>query len=80
MPPDSLPAMLYGAGSIAAYLGMSEHACRHLISESVIPTFKIGSRICARRETIDQWIIDHEARASQTALRIVEDLPQRRGG
>jgi hypothetical protein len=80
------PALLYGAGAIASYLGMTEHACRHLIAESVIPTFKIGSRICARRESIDLWLCDQEARAQaaarQTAamVRVVEDLPRRRGG
>jgi hypothetical protein len=60
--PDQ-PAMLYGAGSIAAYLGMTEHACRHLISEGIIPTFKVGSRIAARRESIDAWLCEQEARA-----------------
>jgi hypothetical protein len=70
-------AMLYGAGAIATYLGMTEHACRHLIAESVIPTFKIGSRICARRESIDSWLCDQEARArvamTQPTVHLVED-------
>jgi phosphohistidine phosphatase SixA len=86
MPPESpnlaapdQPAMLYGAGAIAAYLGMTEHACRHLIAESVIPTFKIGARICARRETIDSWLVDQEVRARQTAIRVIDDLPRRPG-
>jgi phosphohistidine phosphatase SixA len=76
---NALPAMLYGAGPIAAYLGMTEHACRHLIAENVIPTFKIGARICARRETIDSWLVDQEVRARQTAIRVVDDLPRRPG-
>jgi hypothetical protein len=37
---ENQPAMLYGAGAIAAYLGMTENACRHLIAERVIPTFR----------------------------------------
>jgi hypothetical protein len=67
MPQNDLsPAMLYGAGAIAGYLGMSEHAARHLISQRVIPTFKIGTRIAARRATLDAWLADQEALARQS--------------
>jgi hypothetical protein len=76
------PALLYGAGVIAAYLGMTEHACRHLIASKVIPTFKIGSRICARPEKLDAMIEDHEVRAQtaviEEAAQVVDELDRRR--
>jgi hypothetical protein len=81
-PAEPVPALLYGAGAIAVYLGMTEHACRHLIANRVIPTFKIGSRICARPKTLDAMIQDHEVRAQtaviEEAAHVVDELNRRR--
>ena len=62
------PTLLYGAGAIASYLGLTEHACRHLIADGVIPTFRIGARVAARRQTIDAWLRERETPALEDAL------------
>lgn len=55
--------LLYGAAPIAKYLGLTEKQARHRIDTGHIPSFRIGSTICARRSTLNQWLADQEAKA-----------------
>ena len=57
---DHLPALLHTAEGIAAYIGMPVDATRHLIAKRVLPTFRIGRTVVARRESIDRWIVEQE--------------------
>jgi hypothetical protein len=54
--------VLYGASAIAQFLGIDETPTRHLIAKGVIPTFKIGAKVCARRRTLVAWLDDQERR------------------
>ena len=54
------PALLHTAEGIAAYIGMPVDATRHLIAKRVLPTFRIGRTVVARRESIDRWIVEQE--------------------
>lgn len=55
--------LLYGAAPIANFLGITEKQARHRIDDGHIPTFRIGSTICARKITLTQWLADMEAKA-----------------
>lgn len=46
--------LLYGATAIAEFLGLTEAQVYHLAK--TIPTFKIGSRVCARRAELVEWL------------------------
>ena len=57
--------MLRGADEIAVFLfGSAEHRRKvyHLATTSKLPTFKLGSMICARRSVLLQWIAAQEQR------------------
>lgn len=53
---DDNSGLLYGAGPIAAYLGMTEAQVYHLHANGTLPTFKIGARVCARRSDLNAWL------------------------
>lgn len=57
------PDILKGAAAIAAFLFGSATRRRevyHLVEKGSIPTFKLGSTICARRSTLTTWIAQME--------------------
>lgn len=43
---------LYGAEAIAGHLGVTTRQARHLISQGLLPTFKMGRRVCALRSKL----------------------------
>ena len=58
--------MLRGAEEIADFLfGRRDERRKvyHLAATSRLPTFKLGSMICARRSTLMQWVEDQERRS-----------------
>jgi hypothetical protein len=57
------PDLLYGAKAIAGFLGLPRRAAEHRIDAGLIPTFKMGGTICARRSTLNAWLAEAEARA-----------------
>ena len=56
--------LLYGAGSIAEYLGLTEDAVYHLARQRRLPTFRMGRTICARRSTLAAKLAELEAESS----------------
>lgn len=48
--------IIFGAEAIASSLGMSRRRVYYLISRSLIPVFRIGHVICARRSTLTRWL------------------------
>lgn len=48
--------ILMGASSIAAYLGITRRQTYRLIYDGIIPTFKLGGTVAAKRSSIDKWI------------------------
>lgn len=51
-----LADLLYGVPAIAKYLGIRDRQARHSCETGRIPTFRIGSIICARKSDVDAWI------------------------
>lgn len=55
--------MLIGAKAIGRFLYGTDGRSRsifHLAAKSRMPHFRVGSRICARRSVLLQWIKDQE--------------------
>lgn len=57
--------LLCGAGAIATYLGLTETQVRNLIRTAVLPTFKLGNKLCARRSMLDELLAQREAEANR---------------
>ena len=57
------PDLLHGVQAIADFLGMRRHATQHRIDQGLIPTFKLGAIVCARRSTLNGWLAECEAKA-----------------
>ncbi len=58
--------LLRGADEIAAFLfGSAKHRRRvyHLVETSKLPVFRLGSKVCARRSVLLEWIVDQEKKA-----------------
>lgn len=57
--------LLRGAAAIAEFLfGSPKHRRKvfHLVETSRLPTFKLGSMICARKSVLMAWIVEQETR------------------
>jgi len=60
--------LLIGAAAIGEFLGISERAARHVISNATLPVFKFSGRICARRSTLSAFLSEAESRGAQPFL------------
>ena len=47
--------------AIAGFLQLPARAAQHRIDQGVIPTFRLGGSICARRSTLNAWLAEQEA-------------------
>jgi excisionase family DNA binding protein len=60
---DTLPAdLLFGADAIAAYLGISRRQAYRLVYDSIIPSFKAGATVVARKSSLNKWMAEAEQR------------------
>lgn len=59
--------LLYGMTAIGDHLGLTARQAEHLAAKGVIPTFKLGGTVCARRSTLAKHFAEQErlARASR---------------
>jgi len=64
---DDKPDLLHGAPAIAKHLGLAVRVVYHLHDQSLIPTFKMGKTVCARRSTLRDWMAQQEAAAATAA-------------
>jgi hypothetical protein len=70
---DNIPLaedMLNGAGEIAAFIYGSSRLRRrvyHLAEKRVLPVFRLGSTLCARRSVLTAWIVAQEQQSGQNA-------------
>ncbi|RYG85264.1 MAG: DNA-binding protein [Alphaproteobacteria bacterium] len=55
--------LLLGAPAIAEFLGIKARQVYRLIYDDLLPTFKVGGTVAARRSTLNKWIEDQEAAA-----------------
>jgi excisionase family DNA binding protein len=53
--------LLLGATAIANYLGITRRQVYRLVYDSVLPTFKAGGTVAARRSTLTSWMDKQEA-------------------
>ncbi len=60
---DNLPTadLLFGAKAIAEFLGISQRQTYRLIYDSILPSFKLGGTVAARRSTLTKWLEAQEA-------------------
>jgi hypothetical protein len=66
--PSMADDLLIGATAIAIFLyddPKRRRSIYHLHATSRIPTFKIGSRICARRSVLRAWMAEQENRSRE---------------
>nr|WP_246802282.1 helix-turn-helix domain-containing protein [Rhizobium leucaenae] len=56
--------LLIGAGAIAKFLGVSARQTYRLTYDGIIPHFKIGGSVAARRSSLAMWMADAERAAA----------------
>lgn len=56
--------LLLGAKAIASYLGVTPRQVYWLAGEHLAPSFKIGTRVAARRSSLTAWLDDREKRVT----------------
>ena len=59
--------LLLGAAAIAGYLGINARQAYRLIYSGVLPTFKLGSAVSARRSSLNLWLAEQEAASKASA-------------
>lgn len=64
---DHIPDLLTGVAGIAAHLGWTERQVLHQHEKGLIPTFKQGRLVCARRSTLAKHFAAQEAAAAAAA-------------
>ena len=55
--------LLLGANAIAKFLGITRRQVYRLVYDGVIPTFKAGGTVAARRSTLTAWMDRQEIAA-----------------
>jgi len=58
---DNTPDLLLGANAIAKFLGITRRQAYRLTYDGVIPTFKAGGTVAARRSSLTRWMAEAEA-------------------
>lgn len=59
--PDNIADdVLKGASEIAAFLGEDRRSVFYMISKGVIPHFRLGESIRARKSTLRSWVAEQE--------------------
>ncbi|RZI54742.1 MAG: DNA-binding protein [Pseudomonas sp.] len=57
--------LLVGAGAIAKFLGVSPRQVYRLTYDGLVPHFKLGGSVAARRSSLAKWLakVEHSAAA-----------------
>lgn len=60
---DNAPVgdLLLGADAIAKFLGITRRQVYRLVYDSIIPSFKAGGTVAARRTSLTAWMGSQEA-------------------
>lgn len=61
---NSAGDLLMGANAIAAHLGITPRQTYRLVYDGLIPTFKLGGTVAARRSSLMRWLAEQETRAA----------------
>lgn len=59
--------LCYGAQAIADHLGVPLATVYSLQRRQIIPTWREGKALCARRSSLNAWMSEREASAQRTA-------------
>ena len=52
--------LLMGAQAIGRFLGISRRKTYRLVYEKIIPTFKLGGTVAARKSSLVAWLESHD--------------------
>lgn len=52
--------LLIGANAIADYLGVSRRQIYRLTYDGIVPHFKLGGSVAARRSSLTRWLSEQE--------------------
>ncbi len=55
--------LLIGAPAISAFLGISSRQVYRLTYDGVLPHFKLGGSVAARRSSLTKWMVEQERAA-----------------
>lgn len=61
---DNAGDLLMGAKAIAEHLGITPRQTYRLIYGDVLPTFKLGGAVSARRSSLNRWLAEQEGAAA----------------
>ncbi|MBP1873505.1 excisionase family DNA binding protein [Ensifer adhaerens] len=63
---ENLPErdLLMGADAIAGYLGVTRRQVYRLVYDEIIPSFKLGGTVAARRSSLEKWMMALEGQPS----------------
>ncbi|MGA1803652.1 helix-turn-helix transcriptional regulator [Rhizobium sp. HT1-10] len=56
--------LLIGAGAIARHLGLTSRQVYRLVYDGILPHFKLGGSVSARRSTLTRWLDEQEHAAA----------------
>jgi predicted DNA-binding transcriptional regulator AlpA len=56
--------LLMGAPAIAKFLGVTQRQVYRLTYDRIVPHFKLGGTVAARRSSLAAWMRQQEARAA----------------
>jgi predicted DNA-binding transcriptional regulator AlpA len=57
---DNAGDLLIGAPAVAAALGIKTRQVYKLLYAGILPTFKLGGSVAARRSTLAAWLAEQE--------------------
>lgn len=58
--------LLNGYEEIARFLHWPPYTAKRRALDGLIPTFKVGRIVCARRSSLNTWLAEQEAKARRT--------------
>jgi len=61
---DNNPDLLMGADAIARFLGITRRQAYRLIYDGLLPSFKLGGTVSARRSSLTAWLAKRETKAA----------------
>lgn len=60
--------LLYGMPAIARHLNIRPRQAHHLKEKGGLPVFELGGVLCARRSTLNAWIVERERKALASGM------------
>lgn len=61
---DNSGDLLMGADTIAKFLGISRRQTYRLVYDGLLPSFKLGGTVSARRSSLTKWLAEQEGKAA----------------